>query len=91
MRRTLKGTVNEEAKHSRAYRFKEYFIAEIEKILSARPKVTRDQRVKIVDAVFAFKNSSLIRLLLQRGKFIMNSKNKELIEIEREIDRLFVQ
>jgi hypothetical protein len=46
-------------KKSRAFRFKEYFINEIERVLSERPAVIPNcdvPRIKIVDAVFAFKN-----------------------------------
>jgi hypothetical protein len=62
--------VNREAKFSRAYRFKEWFINEIETILSNRPKVIAEsdvEHVKVVDAIFAFKNSSLVSKLIKRG------------------------
>jgi hypothetical protein len=51
---------------SRAYRFKQYYIEEIEKILSARPAVidNKIKRIKIVDVIFAFKNSMLLKKLI---------------------------
>lgn len=69
---------------SRAFRFKEYLINEIEKILAKRPYCIDDtvQRIKIVDAVFAFKSCILIKDLMKRGQYITNSKNKELIGLE---------
>ena len=55
------------------FRFKLYLINEVEKILTARPYVFDDsiKRVKIVDAVFAFKNSTFIKLLKDRGTAII--------------------
>lgn len=51
---------------SRAFRFKEYLIHEIEKILQDRPTCIDDTitRIKIVDVIFAFKNSILVRDLI---------------------------
>lgn len=84
LRKTLMSSLQKEIATSRAFRFKEYLISEIEKILASRPACIDDavQRIKIVDVIFAFKNSMMINTLIKRGSFIMNSKNKELIEIE---------
>jgi hypothetical protein len=42
-----------------------------------------------VDVIFAFKNSMMINTLIKRGQYIMNSKNKELIEIEHQLNKTF--
>lgn len=80
--------MNNDASTSRAFRFKEYLISEIEKILQERPACINDdvKRIKIVDIIFAFKNCMLVKDLMKRGEYIMNSKNRELIEIERKIN-----
>lgn len=75
------------SKKSRAFRFKQYFINEVERILSSRHHIFDPdlKRVRIVDAVFAYQNSDLIKLLQKRGEYIIKSQNKELIEIEHKI------
>ena len=43
------------------------------------------QTVKIVDAVFTFKNTELIKMLKKRGKFIKYNMNRELAQIDIQI------
>lgn len=43
------------------------------------------QEVRIADIVFAFNNDKLIKLLKQRGQFIMNQKYDKAAEIEKQI------
>jgi hypothetical protein len=52
--------------------------------LTERPAIidNKHKTIKIVDVIFAFKNCMLMRDLIKRGKFIMKSDNKNLIEIE---------
>ncbi len=69
------------AQGSKTWRFKNWFLREIEKILNARPQVTpnRNDNIKIVDSVFAFKNSILIKKLIARGKHIV-ADNKDKLD-----------
>jgi hypothetical protein len=80
-------TDNQEKK-SRAFRFKEYFINEIERVLTERPEVIPNSdvpRIKIVDAVFAFKNQHLMTLLKQRGSYLIRSQMDKLDQIDKTI------
>lgn len=56
---------NNDVHQSKMYRFKEYFINEIESILNELPQKTSSivEKVKIVDAVFTFQNSELLKKL----------------------------
>jgi len=74
---------------SRAYRFKTFFINHLEKILTERPMVADDgvKTIKIVDAVFAFKNSELTRMLAARGKHIISAESEKQIKLDLEIKK----
>jgi len=43
---------------------------------------------EVVDAIFAFKNSQMFNSFLKRGQLIMQSKTKELIELDNKINKL---
>jgi hypothetical protein len=45
----------------------------------ADPKI---KRVKIVDCVFSFKNSELMKMMIERGQLIVNDKKEELDKLE---------
>lgn len=81
-------------KTSRVFRFKEFFIKEMERMLSGRPEIPeitqKITRAKIVDVVFAFKNSELIKMLIKRGQLIVNGNKDKLEKLEAEIDEWMV-
>ena len=87
MRNTLTAINSREFYESRAYRFKRWFISELEKILTDRPAVIDDKikDIKIVDVTFAFKSSMIIRDLITRGSHLMKSNHKKVEEIEAKI------
>lgn len=67
-----------EAKSTFIHRFKSFFIKELERILSERPQVVPNEegihsKIKIVDAVFAFKNGHILKKLQERGNKIINA------------------
>jgi hypothetical protein len=71
IRHTMSNYLSRTSNESRAFRFKKYLIENLEEILSKRPHVIEElARIKIVDAVFAFKNSELTKMLVKRGKLI---------------------
>ena len=78
------------ANGSKTWRFKNFFLRSIERILEQRPKVTKhvEQNVKIVDAVFAFKNVPLIKKLMSRGSAIVKGDDELKQKIEKEVDEL---
>jgi hypothetical protein len=45
-------------------------------------------KIKIVDAVFAFKNSEVLALLTKRGEHLIDANQDKVKEVETEIDRL---
>jgi len=89
LRNTLAINNSKEFLESRAYRFKKWFINELEGILTDRPAIVDDKlpKIKIVDVTFAFKSNMLIRDLIKRGNNLMNSNNKKLNEIESKIEK----
>ena len=89
MRNTLAVNNSKEFLESRAYRFKKWFISELETILTDRPAIVDDKlpKIKIVDVTFAFKSNMLIRDLIKRGNNLMNSNDKKLNEIESKLEQ----
>ncbi|CDW91332.1 UNKNOWN [Stylonychia lemnae] len=92
-RDTLKRNKSNILNSSRIFRFKEHLINEIEQILAMRPACVDPEikRIKIVDVVFAFKSSVIIRKLMDRGTYIMSSEQDKIIKVEQELDNILTE
>ncbi len=72
--------------NSQVMRFKLYFISEMERILKTRPHVhDAKAKIRIVDAVIAFKNANLVRMLMDRGQAIIGNNTEKELNINRQI------